>query len=134
MTTFTEKEMELGVMEGRSIKCTTVDRQGMPDSRLDIGAMRGGDVKFASTEVDLNLNLIKPELINGKKRRLRKGEELSLLEMIQESVLEGLHHGGRDLQSQMVKIEDGGYSYELKEEDKTAIGKVTSEVSSMVAV
>ena len=102
----------------------------MPDSRLDIGAMRGGDVEFDSTEVDLKLNLIKPELVNGKKRRrLRDGEELSLLEMIQESVLEGLHHGGRDLQSQMVKIEDGGYSYELKEEDKTAIGKVTSEVS-----
>ena len=137
MATFTENEIELGVTEGRSIRCTTVDRQGMPDSRLDIGAMRGGDIEFASTEVDLKLNLIKPELVNGKKRRrLRDGEEdgeeeLSLLELIQESVLEGLHHGGRDLQSQMVKIEDGGYSYELKEEDKTAIGKVTSEVSSM---
>ena len=141
MATFTEKEIELGVTEGRSIRCTTVDRQGMPDSRLDIGAMRGGDVEFDSTEVDLKLNLIKPELVNGKKRRrLRDGgeedgeEELSLLEMIQESVLEGLHHGGRDLQSQMVKIEDGGYSYELKEEDKTAIGKVTSEVSSIEAL
>lgn len=129
MATFTEKEMELGVTEGRSIRCTTVDRQGMPDSRLDIGVMRGGDVEFASTEVDLKLDLIKPELVNGKKRRLRDTEELSLLEMIQESVSEGLHHGGRDLQSQMVKIEDGGYSYVLKEEDKTAIGMVTSEVS-----
>ena len=36
----TEDELELGVTEGRSIKCVAVDRSGMPDGRIDVGVFR----------------------------------------------------------------------------------------------
>ena len=117
----TDKELELGIQEGRSIKCVSIDRTGMPDSRLDLGVMRIGDVKFDDTDVELKLDLIQPK-IEGRGRE----RERSLSEVISERVWATL---GRELQSNQVQLKDGMYVYELKSEDKEAIGIVTSEVS-----
>lgn len=84
----TEEEEELSVKEGRSIKCVSVDSAGMPDARIDIGAIRFGDVTFKKTQVDIKIDLIQP-------KRKRRG------------------------------LQD---SFKLKDEDKYAIGIVTSEV------
>lgn len=102
-------ELELGISEGRSSRCVAVDRGGMPDSRLDIGLMRLGDVHFEDTNVELKLDLIQPEIeVRGR----------TLMEVIQEKLME--RHGVRDLQSNF---------YVLDREDEEAIGIVTSEVS-----
>ena len=115
----TEDELELGVTEGRSIKCVAVDRTGMPDGRIDVGVFRFGDVSFAKTKVDLKLDLIKPDVIY---RRLQEGN-ISLLHLDQDN---------RVLQSEMVQVK--GYSYDLTLKDKESIGKVTSEVSVYVEI
>ena len=110
----TEDDLELGVTEGRSIKCVAVDRTGMPDGRIDVGVFRFGDVSFAKTKVDLKLDLIRPDVVY---RRLQEGNI-------------SLHQDNRVLQSEMVQVE--GYSYDLTLKDKESIGKVTSEVSVYV--
>jgi len=113
----TDDELELGVTEGRSIKCVAVDRTGMPDGRIDVGVFRFGDVSFAKTKVDLKLDLIQPDVIY---RRLQEGN-ISLLDSDRDN---------RALQSEMVQVK--GYSYDLTLKDKESIGKVTSEVSMYV--
>jgi len=115
-----EDELELGVTEGRSIKCVAVDRTGMPDGRIDVGVFRFGDVSFAKTKVDLKLDLIQPDVIY---RRLQEGADGSLLDSDQDN---------RVLQSEMVQVK--GYSYDLTLKDKESIGKVTSEVSVYVEI
>jgi len=114
----TDDELELGVTEGRSIKCVAVDRTGMPDGRIDVGVFRFGDVSFAKTKVDLKLDLIKPDVVY---RELYG----SLLDSDQDN---------RVLQSEMVQVKDKGYSYDLTLKDKESIGKVTSEVSVYVEI
>ena len=54
----TEAEMELGVQEGRSERCVSVDREGRPDSNLDIGVFKVGNMWFDDTEVELKLDLV----------------------------------------------------------------------------
>mmetsp|Transcript_31540 Transcript_31540/g.60200 ORF Transcript_31540/g.60200 Transcript_31540/m.60200 type:complete len:742 (+) Transcript_31540:4200-6425(+) len=108
-----EEELGLGLHAVRSEKCVRVDRFGMPESHLDLGAMRIGDVKFADTDVELSVDLIKPEIeVRGRRR--------SLLDAVWERIL----------QQDLVKTqnEDGSYSYVLLQKDKEAIGIVTSEV------
>ncbi|KAL7541396.1 hypothetical protein ACHAXR_010888 [Thalassiosira sp. AJA248-18] len=107
------EELELGIPEGRSSKCITVDYDGKPDSHLDIGVMRIGDVSFDDTDVQLNLDLLKLE---GK-----SGQQRSLLDGIVERIL-------MDPASEPVRMADGTLAYVLKKEDKDAIGIVTSEV------
>ena len=55
-----ERELEIGIREGRSERCVRVDVDGLPDAHLDVGAMRVGDSIFGDTDVALNLDLIRP--------------------------------------------------------------------------
>jgi len=108
-----KEELGIGLQAVRSEKCVRVDRFGKPESHLDLGAMRIGDIKFADTDVELSVDLIKPEIeVRGRRR--------SLLDDVWERIL----------QQDLVKTqnEDGSYSYVLLQKDKEAIGIVTSEV------
>jgi len=108
-----EEELGLGLYAARSENCVRVDRFGKPESHLNLGVMRIGDVKFAETDVELSLDMIKPDIeVRGRRR--------SLLDDVWERILQ------QDLV--MTQNEDGSYSYVLLQKDKEAIGIVTSEV------
>lgn len=131
-----EQELELGIREGRSTKCVTVDRSGMPSAKLDLGVMRIGDVYFEDTKVEMKLDLIQPEIeVRGRSRELsstgdneQQGEQhSSLMDVVEERIKEEVL-GGRDLQSMPIVLEDGVWVYHLEQDEKEAIGIVTSEV------
>lgn len=112
-----EAELELGIYEGRSEKCVRVDRFGMPESHLDLGVMRIGDLAFEDTDVELSLDLIEPE-IDGLQRGRR-----SLLDVIRERIL----------QQDSVEGQDNDGSFVLLQKDKEAIGIVAAEGEDLFA-
>ncbi|KAL7547017.1 hypothetical protein ACHAWF_010337 [Thalassiosira exigua] len=108
----TRKELELGIREGRSERCVTVDRHGMPDGHLDVGVMRLGDVSFDEVAVELSLDLVDVDVGDGGTGGGRDGDRRTLLRRL-----------GRRKATTL--LED---RYFLKREDKEAIGSVTSEI------
>lgn len=107
-----DRELQLGIEEGRSEKCVSIDRNGMPESNLDVGVMRTGDHWFSDTTVEMTLDLIEPDIV-VRGRGLR-------------SFFQGVKE--RALQSNKVKrLDDGTYSYVLLQKDKEAIGIIASE-------
>ena len=104
-----DEELKLGIREGRSSACVSVDRSGIPESHLDVGVMRVGDVSFDETDVQLGLELVDDVEMPGLGRFL----------------LDRAAEGGRSLRQGDV----GMYASVLRQEDKDAIGAVTSEVS-----
>ena len=127
----TGKELELGIREGRSSKCVSVDRSGMADSKLDLGVMRNGDVLFADTSVEMKLDLIRPDIVVRGRGQELQGHDVSksLSEMILERYVERY---GRVLQSRMpVHSKNGVNVYLMEKDEKEAIGIVTAEVSTM---
>lgn len=117
-----QRDLELGLREGRTDRCVSVDEAGVPDSRFDLGVMRVGDHNFADTDVVVGVDMI------GVGRELHHSphEGRSLLELIQERLME---RHGRALDShQQTKNSDGLYVYELAAREEEAIGEVTAEV------
>ena len=117
-----EGESALGIKIGRSTKCVMVNRAGIPDGPLDLGFMRIGDSKEASTNVTLVL-----DFENGTNPR-RSLKELKA------RILRGVHTGDTTILEDTTGIHPvTGHSirtvrYLLGEEDKAAIGTVTAEV------
>ena len=99
-----EEDANLGIREGRSERCVSVDRSGFADSLLNVGVLRVGDNQLDATEVDLDLDL--------------DGKEVS--RMLQDRFL-------RD-NARPIEIEDGQVTFTLLQSDKDAIGEITAEV------
>lgn len=81
----------------------------MPDSRLDLGVMRIGDVRFDDTKVDLQMDMIQPD-IDVHRKPGRDGSR-SLLDVLRERIL------------QATDLVDG----DISQEEKDAIGTIISE-------
>jgi len=119
----TPQELQLGISQGRSDKCVSVDRAGLPSSHLDLGVMKIGDSNFDDTDVELKLDLLDNPEIKVPKGRGLKHEGRSLLEVLRERGLVDGEGGGP------ASACDKGETYCLDQKDKDAIGIVTSEVS-----
>ena len=117
-----ERELELGVREGRSTACVSVDQAGVPDARFDLGVMRVGDHDFDDTEVVVGVNMINTQ----RRLHLSPREGRSLIGHIRRRIMERY---GRDLSSrQKEKNSDGFMVYDLASNEEDAIGDVTAEV------
>lgn len=116
--TFSQGGNALGLREGRSDRCVTVDRTGLPDSTLDLGVMRVGDVKIANTEVTLSLNLDeRDDVQEGLAQGNRKRELVSSL-IVDENRERWLREA----------MDLGQGRYLLSQEDRNSIGIITAEV------
>jgi hypothetical protein len=122
-----ERELELGVREGRSSNCVSVDRAGVPDARFDLGAMRVGDHDFDDAEVVLGVNMI--NIQRKLQRSTPSGSDgRSLIGHIRRRIME--RYNGRDLSSrEKERNSDGLMVYDLASDEEEAIGEVTAEVT-----
>ena len=142
-SSFVDKYKTLGIPEGRSDRCVSVDRQGMPEFTLNLGVMSIGDpLRLATTNVKLILDL---DPIAGKRWLL---DSISSSSSSSSSNGNSMEHYYSDNQGQVdqegfgvlsralrgnaisnvTKLQDGRLYYLLEEEDKNAIGKVAAEV------
>jgi hypothetical protein len=122
-----ERELELGVREGRSSNCVSVDQAGVPDARFDLGVMRVGDHDFDDAEVVLGVNMIN---IQRKLQRSTPpgGDGRSLIGHIRRRIMD--RYNGRDLSSrEKERNSDGLMVYDLASDEEEAIGDVTAEVT-----
>ncbi len=129
----TPEELALGIRSGRSSGCVNVDRTGLPDSRLDVGVMRIGDIEFSNTEVELNMELVDaPELEtrllqfmaeqnNHRPNDLPSVTQQSDLSPVKEKVEDALKGNGVG----------SSVGFVLLQKDKDAIGVVTAEGEQM---
>ncbi|EJK75219.1 hypothetical protein THAOC_03066, partial [Thalassiosira oceanica] len=99
-----EEDANLGIREGRSERCVSVDRSGFADSLLNVGVLRVGDNQLDFTEVEMDLDL--------------DGQEASMT--LQDRLLRK--------NARPIEIEDGLTTFTLLQSDKDAIGEITAEV------
>ena len=99
-----EEDANLGIREGRSERCVSVDRSGFADSLLNVGVLRVGDNQLDATEVEMDLDL--------------DGQKASM--MLQDRVLRN--------SVRSIEMEDGLATFTMLQSDKDAIGEITAEV------
>lgn len=119
------RDLEVGIREGRSLKCVSVDAAGVPEARLDLGVMRVGDLRFDDTDVNIGLDMA--SVRRGLQHHsTSQFEDRSLMEGVQDRVTARY---GRGLESRRKKInKDGRFVYELADREVESIGEVTAEV------
>eukprot|EP00804_Cyclotella_cryptica_P000418 CCRYP_020910-RB/>CCRYP_020910-RB protein AED:0.02 eAED:0.02 QI:301/1/1/1/1/1/2/962/712 len=141
-------ENALGLRQGRSIRCVSVNRTGRVDGTLDLGVMKVGDVLLDHTEVRLSLDLANVEnsLVNVTKKDVdqdqtqqqqqgqdgpQEGRQRSLMHSLL-SVFSGQSSTDASLllEERLLRhaTHIGNGRYLLNEDDRYAIGVVAAEV------